>query len=75
MADKSDISHVLSRGSAEVERGRLRFFAKATGETRVRGVYDKKNGALHFVEQATRVENHRGEHVADSRLTIVERRG
>jgi hypothetical protein len=28
-------------------------------EIRVRGVYDKKNGALHFVEQATRVENHR----------------
>ncbi|WP_321916115.1 MULTISPECIES: MaoC family dehydratase N-terminal domain-containing protein [unclassified Paraburkholderia] len=147
MANKSDIGRVLSRGSADVERGRLRFFAKATGETRpvytkvaaardagypdlpapptflfcmnsevgsfeeelttlqldlgrvlhaeqafdyhrmafagdtlsfetrVCGVYDKKGGALHFVEQITRVENQRGEHVADLRLTIVERRG
>ncbi|ADP17194.1 acyl dehydratase 1 [Achromobacter xylosoxidans A8] len=44
-------------------------------DTRVADVYDKKGGALHFVVQETRVENQNGEHVADLRCTIVERRG
>lgn len=43
-------------------------------DTRVADVYDKKAGALHFVVQETRVENQKGEHVADLRCTIVERR-
>ena len=44
-------------------------------ETQVADVYDKKGGALHFVVQETRVNNQNGEHVADLRCTIVERRG
>ncbi|MGY6270982.1 MaoC family dehydratase N-terminal domain-containing protein [Achromobacter denitrificans] len=44
-------------------------------DTRVADVYDKKGGALHFVVQETRVDNQDGEHVADLRCTIVERRG
>ena len=147
MADKSDIGRVLARGTVDVDKGRLRFFAKATGETnpvytdesaardagyanlpvppsfffclnsevgsleevlkvlkldlgrilhaeqsftyhrmacagdalsfesRVTDVYDKKGGALHFVVQETRVTNQKGEHVADLRSTLVERRG
>lgn len=147
MADKSLIGTVLSRGSVDVDKGRLRFFAKAIGETdpiytdedaarkaghpglpapptfifclnsevgdlqttlellkvnlarilhaeqsfefhrpayagdtlsfetRVADVYDKKGGALHFVVNATRVTNQKGEHVADLRSTLVERLG
>ncbi|TDM06617.1 MAG: MaoC family dehydratase [Ideonella sp. MAG2] len=33
MADKSLIGRQLSEGQVEVEKGRLRFFAKATGQT------------------------------------------
>ncbi|MNN92403.1 hypothetical protein D3C81_2106840 [compost metagenome] len=44
-------------------------------ETRVADVYDKKGGALHFVVQETKVTNQKGEHVADLRSTLVERRG
>ncbi|MNZ78209.1 hypothetical protein D3C78_967740 [compost metagenome] len=33
MADKSLIGHVTAKGSVEVEKGKLRFFAKAIGET------------------------------------------
>ncbi len=33
MADKSLIGHVTAQGSVEVEKGKLRFFAKAIGET------------------------------------------
>ena len=33
MADKSMIGRVMSRGTVDVEKGRLRFFAKAIGET------------------------------------------
>ena len=33
MADKSMIGRVMSRGTIDVEKGRLRFFAKAIGET------------------------------------------
>ncbi|MBO3277402.1 MaoC family dehydratase N-terminal domain-containing protein [Pseudomonas schmalbachii] len=33
MADKSLIGHVTTQGSVEVEKGKLRFFAKAIGET------------------------------------------
>lgn len=147
MADKSLIGRVMSRGIADVEKGRLRFFAKATGETnpvyidesaardaghpalpvpptvlmclnsgigdvranleilqldlgrilhaeqafdyhrmayagdtlrfetKIADIYDKKGGALHFVVQATSVTNQNGEHVADLRSTLVERRG
>lgn len=149
MADKSMIGMDLGKGSIEVEKGRLRFFAKATGETNpvyideaaahdaghrslpvpptffmclnsdvtaasgidrmkllqldlgrilhaeqafdyhrmayagdtlhfdttVSDVYDKKGGALHFVVSTTRVTNQNGEHVADMRGTLVERRG
>lgn len=147
MADKSLIGRQMSQGSLEVEKGRLRFFAKAIGETdpvytdesaardaghaslpvpptflfclnseigdlmetlkvleidlgrllhaeqsftyhrmayagdtlgfetKVADVYDKKGGALHFVVQETRVTNQKGEHVADLRSTLVERRG
>lgn len=149
MADKSMIGMGLDRGSIDVEKGRLRFFAKATGETNpvyideaaahdaghrslpvpptffmclnsdvsaasgvdrlkvlqldlgrilhaeqafdyhrmayagdtlhfetsVSDVYDKKNGALHFVVSTTRVTNQNGEHVCDMRSTLVERRG
>ncbi|CAN7773881.1 MaoC family dehydratase N-terminal domain-containing protein [Cupriavidus necator] len=147
MADKSLIGRVMSHGTADAETGRLRFFAKATGETnpvytdeaaardaghpalpvpptflmclnsgigdmranleilqldlgrilhaeqafdyhrmayagdslhfetKIEDIYDKKGGALHFVVQATRVTNQNGEHVADLRSTLVERRG
>ncbi|MCY1221289.1 hypothetical protein D9M68_604510 [compost metagenome] len=147
MADKSLIGRQMSQGSVDVEKGRLRFFAKAIGETdpvytdesaardaghptlpvpptffmclssevgdlnetlsvlqldlgrilhaeqafdyhrmayagdtlhfetRVADVYDKKGGALHFVVQETKVTNQKGEHVADLRSTLVERRG
>jgi acyl dehydratase len=44
-------------------------------ETKVADVYDKKDGALHFVVSNTRVTNQNGEHVADLRGTLVERRG
>jgi len=147
MADPSLIGRPVSNGSVDVAKGRLRFFAKAIGETdpvytdeaaardaghpglpvpptflfclnsevaeladimrflqldlgrilhaeqafqyhrmayagdtlrfdtRVADVYDKKGGALHFVVQETTVTNQNGEHVADLRCTIVERRG
>jgi len=147
MADKSLIGRQTSAGTVDVEKGRLRFFAKAIGETdpvytdeaaardaghptlpvpptffmclnseignlvellallqmdlgrilhaeqafdyhrmayagdaltfetKVEDVYDKKGGALHFVVQVTRVTNQKGEHVADLRSTLVERRG
>ncbi|CAE6752727.1 hypothetical protein R70006_03108 [Paraburkholderia domus] len=147
MADKSLIGRAMSHGTADVEKGRLRFFAKATGETspvytdeaaardaghpalpvpptflmclnsgigdmranleslqldlgrilhaeqafeyhrmayagdtlrfetKIEDIYDKKGGALHFVVQATRVTNQNGDHVADLRSTLVERRG
>lgn len=147
MADKSLIGRVMSHGTADVEKGRLRFFAKATGEanpvytdeaaardaghpslpvpptflmclnsgigdtrasleilqmdlgrilhaeqafdyhrmayagdtlrfeTKIEDIYDKKGGALHFVVQGTRVTNQNGDHVADLRSTLVERRG
>jgi acyl dehydratase len=44
-------------------------------ETKVADVYDKKDGALHFVVSNTRVTNQKGEHIADLRGTLVERRG
>jgi len=149
MADKSMIGTPLGKGAAEVEKGRLRFFAKAIGETNpayideaaardaghpglpvpatflvclnsdvsaasgvdrmkvlqldlgrilhaeqsfdyhrmayagdkldfdttLTDVYDKKGGALHFVVMTTRVTNQAGQHVADLRSTLVERRG
>ncbi|MNL90008.1 hypothetical protein D3C87_2207250 [compost metagenome] len=44
-------------------------------ETTLTDVYDKKNGALHFVVSTTRITNQHGEHVGDMRGTLVERRG
>ncbi|MFJ4291871.1 MaoC family dehydratase N-terminal domain-containing protein [Cupriavidus sp. NPDC089707] len=147
MADKSSIGTVMGAGTVEAEKGRLRFFAKAIGETdpiytdeaaardaghrtlpvpptflmcmssetsdlatrmkvlqmdlgrilhaeqafdyhrmayagdtlhfetRLSDVYDKKGGALHFAVMETKVTNQNGEHVADLRGTLVERRG
>lgn len=147
MADKSLIGLVLSKGTVEVEKGRLVFFAKATGqldpiysieaaardaghpslpvppsflfclncetadqvemlkvvqmdlarilhaeqsfdyhkmayagdrltfETKVADVYEKKGGALLFIVQETRVTNQKGEHIADMRYSLVERKG
>ena len=147
MAVKSLIGRQTSQGSVEVEKGRLRFFAKAIGETdpvytdesaardaghpglpvpptflmclnseigdlvellnvlqmdlgrilhaeqsftyhrmayagdtlsfttTVSDVYEKKGGALVFVVQQTRVTNQKGEHVADLRSALVERKG
>ncbi|SPB14603.1 hypothetical protein NOV72_01846 [Caballeronia novacaledonica] len=43
-------------------------------ETKIDEVYDKKGGALHFVVQNTRVTNQNGEHVADLRSALVERK-
>lgn len=147
MADKSLIGRQMSQGSVDVEKGRLRFFAKAIGETdavytdeaaardagypslpvpptflmclnseigdlgellkvlemdlgrilhaeqsftyhrmayagdtlsfstKVADVYEKKGGALVFVVQETRVTNQKGEHIADLRSALVERKG
>jgi len=44
-------------------------------ETKLTDVYDKKDGALHFVVQETRITNQNGQHIADLRNTLVERRG
>jgi len=146
MADKSLIGRSLGVTVAEVEKGRLQFFAKAIGETdpvyssesaakdaghrglpvpptflmclsgegrdlvetlkvfgfdlgrilhaeqefeyhalayagdtltfetKVADVYEKKNGALQFVIQETRVTNQAGAHIADLRSSVVERR-
>ncbi|QEZ48923.1 MaoC family dehydratase N-terminal domain-containing protein [Cupriavidus oxalaticus] len=149
MADKSMIGVDLGKGYVDVEKGQLRFFAKATGETnpiyvneeaakaagypslpapptflfslnaeavaqsgvnrmkvlqldlgrilhaeqsfelhkmvfagdrlhfenKLTNVYDKKNGALHFIVSTTTVTNQKDEHVADLLCTLVERRG
>jgi acyl dehydratase len=42
-------------------------------EQRIADIYDKKNGALEFVERITRIANQRGEHVADLRAVTVLR--
>lgn len=145
MIDKSFIGHTLPAFSAVVEAGRLRFFAKATGQTdpiysdeaaargaghpalpvpptflfclemespdpaairtllgmdyrsllhgeqaftyhamayagdtlsfaqRIHDIYDKKGGALEFVERRTRVTNQRDELVAELRCVTVVR--
>jgi acyl dehydratase len=49
MADKSMIGRVMSRGTVDVEKGRLRFFAKAIGET----------DAVYIDESAARDAGHR----------------
>jgi acyl dehydratase len=145
MIDRHYIGHTLPAFEVVVEAGRLRFFAKATGQTdavylddaaaraaghpalpvpptflfclemespdpaairnllgmdyrrllhgeqgftyhrmahagdvlrceqRIADIYDKKGGALEFVERITRVSNQRGEHVADLRAVTVLR--
>lgn len=42
-------------------------------QTRVADIYDKKEGALEFVVNDTKVTNQLGEHVADLRSVIVVR--
>jgi acyl dehydratase len=44
-----------------------------TVRSRITDIYDKKNGALEFVEKTSRATNQRGEHVADLRSVIVVR--
>lgn len=44
-----------------------------TFETRVANVFEKKGGALQFVVNETRVSNQHGEHVADLRMSLVQR--
>jgi acyl dehydratase len=145
MIDRQYIGHTMPAFEVAVEAGRLRFFAKATGQTdpvylddtaaraaghpglpvpptflfclemespdpaairnllgmdyrrllhgeqgftyhrpshagdvlrfeqRIADIYDKKNGALEFVERITRITNQRGEHVADLRAVTVLR--
>ena len=48
MIDKKFIGHVMLTFSAEVEKGRLRFFAKATGQT----------DPVYFDEAAARAAGH-----------------
>lgn len=48
MIDKSHIGAVISRHSAEVEAGRLRFFAKATGQTDARYVDEEAAAAAGY---------------------------
>jgi len=145
MIDRQYIGHVMPAFTVSVEAGRLRFFAKATGqidpiycdlpsaqaaghphlpvpptflfclemespdpaairnllgmdyrrllhgeqgfvyhrmayagdvlrfEQRIADIYDKKGGALEFVERVTRVTNQRDQHVADLRAVTVLR--
>jgi acyl dehydratase len=145
MIDRQYIGHTMPTFEVAVEAGRLRFFAKATGQTdpvylddaaaraaghpalpvpptflfclemespdpaairnllgmdyrrllhgeqgfsyhrmayagdvlrfeqRVADIYDKKGGALEFVERITRISNQRGEPVADLRAVTVLR--
>ena len=145
MIDRQYIGHTMPAFEVAVEAGRLRFFAKATGQTdpvylddtaaraaghpglpvpptflfclemespdpaairnllgmdyrrllhgeqvftyhrpahagdvlrfeqRNADIYDKKNGALEFVERITRITNQCGEHVADLRAVTVLR--
>ncbi len=145
MIDRQYIGHTMPAFEVAVEAGRLRFFAKATGQTdpvylddtaaraaghpglpvpptflfclemespdpaairnllgmdyrrllhgeqgftyhrpahagdvlrfeqRIADIYDKKNGALEFVERITRITNQRGDHVADLRAVTVLR--
>ncbi|QFZ84047.1 MaoC family dehydratase [Variovorax paradoxus] len=42
-------------------------------ETHIADIYDKKDGALSFVERKSRVTNQRGEHVADLRSILVHK--
>ena len=49
MLDKTKIGQALTTHSAEVEKGRLRFFAKAIGET----------AAIYVDEEAARAAGHR----------------
>lgn len=44
-----------------------------SGQQTIKTIYDKKGGALLFIETETRLENQRGEHVCDLTSTIVVR--
>lgn len=44
-----------------------------TGRHKVVDVYDKKNGAMEFIVSEIRLDNQRGEHVCDLRITVVVR--
>lgn len=42
-------------------------------ESRITDVYDKKQGALTFIVQESKVSNQHGEHIADIRKSLVHR--
>ncbi len=44
-----------------------------TGRTRIKDIYEKKGGALKFIETETRMENQERVHVCDLRSVIVIR--
>ena len=62
MADKSLIGRSLGTATTEVEKGRLRFFAKAIGET----------NPVYSDEQAARAAGHRSLPVPPTFLTCLE---
>ncbi|WP_425317835.1 MaoC family dehydratase N-terminal domain-containing protein [Pseudomonas nitroreducens] len=65
MADKSLIGRSLGVTTAEVEKGRLRFFAKAIGE----------NDAVYTDEDAARAAGHRSLPVPPTFLLCLESEG
>lgn len=65
MADRSLIGHAFSITSAEVEKGRLRFFAKAIGET----------DPVYVDETAAREAGHRSLPVPPTFLFCLESEG
>ena len=81
MIDKKWIGHELEPAEIALERGRLRFFAKAIGETdpvytdrsKITDIYDKKGGKLEFVIKTSEARNARNELVAELRTSLVVR--
>lgn len=72
---KLDLARILHAEQA-FEYHRMAYAGDTLSfESKVADVYDKKDGALHFVVSTTRVINQKGEHIADLRGTLVERRG
>ena len=62
MIDKRHIGHVLPRYTVDVEKGRLRFFAKATGQT----------DPVYIDEDAARAAGHPGLPVPPTFLFCLE---
>jgi len=65
MADKSLIGHKLDKFSVDVEKGRLRFFAKAIGET----------DPVYTNEEAAKAAGHRALPVPPTFLKCLEGEG